>query len=710
APILTLPEGSEDFVVYCNASIKGLGVVLMQREKFSLSFKKGWNWIEPQILKQKLCSAPILTLPEGSEDFVVYCDASIKGLGVVLMQREKVIAYGLRQLKVHEKKYTTHDLELGAVVFALKIYRHYLYGTKCTVFTYHKILQHILDQKELNMRQRRWLELLSDYDCEIHYHPGKANVVADALIQKEQIKPLDTHLTGPELIHETTEKIVQIKQRIQAARDRQKSYVDVRRKPLEFQVGERVMLKVSPWKGVMRFGKRGKLNPRYIGPFKVLAKVGTIAYRLKLPEQLSRVHSTFHVSNLKKCLSDEPLAISLDEVHIDDKLRFVEEPIEVMDHEVKRLKQSRIPIIKVRWNSRREEFLCLVGLSRHYNLDEETYPLFLDKDGEDMDIFSFIHTSDPTKVKVDERERKGDKPRSLETTVSHNVPLLLVAPDRGESELDASVDKLFDEGGSAKASKKRKTIVADAGGHSQPPKKLKEDHGTPSETFVDSSHHSGVNIAKAEVDSFAKPFVPVSTTATTITSTADLTMVIKEKIVKPSLFAADSTSAGRTDPTMGGLTDLIGSDFLVSGIRTVINPNSDLQKTYVPLWNVTNGSRIDDGGVFYEMVDEFAPVKFFASVREIEHDQLFTEFNEAEPAEAIRLRTKASKLNTAEKSLRDEVTALNERNTIHENERNALYVKVTDLEVVVVSKERELTNSTAHLTSIKSQIDNLADQ
>ncbi|GJS90650.1 putative reverse transcriptase domain-containing protein [Tanacetum coccineum] len=127
--------------------------------------------------------APILDLPEGSEDFVVYCDASHKGLGAVLMQREKVIAYASRQLKVHEKNYTTHDLELGSVVFALKIWRHYLYGTRCTVFTDHKSLQHILDQKELNMRQRRWLELLSDYDCDIRYHPGKANVVADALEQ-----------------------------------------------------------------------------------------------------------------------------------------------------------------------------------------------------------------------------------------------------------------------------------------------------------------------------------------------------------------------------------------------------------------------------------------------------------------------------------------------------------------------------------------------
>ncbi|GJR37676.1 putative reverse transcriptase domain-containing protein [Tanacetum coccineum] len=143
-----------------------------------------------QLLKQKLCSAPILALPEGSENFVVYCDASRKGLGAVLMQREKVIAYASRQLKIHEKNYTTHDLELGAVVFALKMWRHYLYDTKCVVFTDHKSLQHILDQKELNMRQRRWLELLSDYDCEIRYHLGKANVVADALSRKERIKPL----------------------------------------------------------------------------------------------------------------------------------------------------------------------------------------------------------------------------------------------------------------------------------------------------------------------------------------------------------------------------------------------------------------------------------------------------------------------------------------------------------------------------------------
>ncbi|GKF07393.1 putative reverse transcriptase domain-containing protein [Tanacetum coccineum] len=143
-----------------------------------------------QLLNQKLCSVPILDLPEGREDFVVYCDASHKGLGVLLMQREKVISYASLQLKIHEKNYTTHDLELGSVVFSLKLWSHYLYQTKCMMFTDHKSLQHILNQKELNMRQRRWLELLSNYDCEIRYHTRKANVVADALSRKERSKPL----------------------------------------------------------------------------------------------------------------------------------------------------------------------------------------------------------------------------------------------------------------------------------------------------------------------------------------------------------------------------------------------------------------------------------------------------------------------------------------------------------------------------------------
>ncbi|GKC13911.1 hypothetical protein Tco_1010693, partial [Tanacetum coccineum] len=137
-----------------------------------------------------------------------------------------------------------------------------------------------------------------------------------------------------------------IKKHIQAARDRQKSLADRYRTPMKFQVGDMVMLKVSQLKGVIRFGKRRKLNPRYIVPFKVLAKVGMVAYRLELPDQLSRVHSTFHVSNLKKCYADEPLAISLDEIQIDDKLNFIEEPVEIMDREVKQLKQIRIRLLR----------------------------------------------------------------------------------------------------------------------------------------------------------------------------------------------------------------------------------------------------------------------------------------------------------------------------------------------------------------------------
>nr|GEW23932.1 putative reverse transcriptase domain-containing protein [Tanacetum cinerariifolium] len=242
--------------------------------------------------------------------------------------------------------------------------------TKCTVFTNHKSLQHILDQMELNMRQRHWLELLSDYDYEIHYHPRKANIVADALSRKEWNKPLQVRalvmtigLNFPKQILEAQieahkpeniknediggmirknilkEKLeprvdgilclngrswlpcygdlrTVIMHEIQAAYGRKKSYADLKRKPMEFQVGDRVMLKVSPWKGVVRYGKQAKLNPMYVGPFKVLEKVGHVAYKLEFPQELSR------------------------------------EPVEIMDREVKRLKQSRIPIVKVRWNSR----------------------------------------------------------------------------------------------------------------------------------------------------------------------------------------------------------------------------------------------------------------------------------------------------------------------------------------------------------------------
>nr|GEY76825.1 putative reverse transcriptase domain-containing protein [Tanacetum cinerariifolium] len=211
---------------------------------------------------RKLCSAPILALPEGSEDFVVYCDASHKGLGAVLMQRERAISYASRHLKVHERNYTTQDLELGSVVFALKIWRHYLYGTRCMVFTDHKSLQHILDQKKLNMRQRRWLELLSDYDYDIRYHPRKANVAADALSHKETIKPL--------------------------------------------------------W---------------------VRALVMTIGLDL-LKQILEAQIKALKPENLKN--------EDVGGIHVDDKLQVMEEPVEIIEHKIKRLKRSHIPLFKVR--------------------------------------------------------------------------------------------------------------------------------------------------------------------------------------------------------------------------------------------------------------------------------------------------------------------------------------------------------------------------
>ncbi|GKC04422.1 putative reverse transcriptase domain-containing protein [Tanacetum coccineum] len=163
----------------------------------------------------------------------------------------------------------------------------------------------------------------------------------------------ESSLIRPELVQETADKVVLIKEKLKVARDRQKSYADNRRKPLEFEVGDKVLLKMSPWKGVMRFGKKGKLAPRYVGPFEILERIGLVAYRLRLPKELSEVHDTFHVSDLKKCLADSNLHVPLYEIEVDKTLHFFKKPIEIMDHEVKTLKCSRIPIVKVRWNSKR---------------------------------------------------------------------------------------------------------------------------------------------------------------------------------------------------------------------------------------------------------------------------------------------------------------------------------------------------------------------
>ncbi|GJR86265.1 putative reverse transcriptase domain-containing protein [Tanacetum coccineum] len=182
---------------------------------------------------------------------------------------------------------------------------------------------------------------------------------SEALYGRKYCSPImwaevgEGQLIGPELVQETTEKISQIKDRLKVARDRQKSYADKRRKLLEFSVGDYVFLKGSPWKGVVHFRKKGKLAPRFVGPFEIIEKVGPVAYRLDLPEELNGVHDTFHVSNLKKCLADPTLQVPLDEIRVDAKLNFVEEPVEILEREFKKLKRSRIAIVKVRWNSKR---------------------------------------------------------------------------------------------------------------------------------------------------------------------------------------------------------------------------------------------------------------------------------------------------------------------------------------------------------------------
>ncbi|KAK8665349.1 hypothetical protein V6N13_005519 [Hibiscus sabdariffa] len=594
-------------------------------------------------LKEALTQAPVLVQPESGKDFAVYNDASHSGLGCVLMQEGRVIAYASRQLRPHELNYPTHDLELAAVVFALKIWRHYLYGEKCYIYTDHKSVKYLLTQKELNLRQRRWLELLKDYDCQNEYHPGKANVVADALSRKAitdlqslfarmslyddgsllaelQVKPTlaaeirakqlqdssllpvirqveqgttdvysfnqdgvlcfrgrycvpdddqlkqtilreahsspyamhpggdkicltcqqvkaehqhpsgllqpiripewkwdritmdfvtglpltpskkdsvwvvadrltksahfipvrtnytvdklaklyiseivrlhgvplsiisdrdpkltsrfwqalhdalgtnlnfstafhpqtdgqserviqiledilrgcvidfrgsweeflplaefaynnsyqasirmapykalygrkcrtpicwtelyDRKILGPELIQETENTVRLIRDRLKQAFDRQKSYADRRRKDIEFAVGDQVFLKVSPWKKVLRFGRKGKLSPRFIGSYRILERVGTVAYRLELHPQLSRIHNVFHVSMLRQYRPDPSHIIQVQDVELRPDLSYDEEPVQILDQDERILRNRRIPMVKVRWSNR----------------------------------------------------------------------------------------------------------------------------------------------------------------------------------------------------------------------------------------------------------------------------------------------------------------------------------------------------------------------
>ncbi|KAH0678966.1 hypothetical protein KY284_020051 [Solanum tuberosum] len=453
-----------------------------------------FQWFEAckksfQELKKRLTSATVLTLPEGTQGFVVYCDASRVGLGCVLMQNGKVIAYASRQLKVHEKNYPTHDLKLAVVVFSLKIWCHYLYGVHVDVhrpqepsvckdnviadalsrlcvpivdglqeriieeahssrYSIHPgstkmyrdlrevywwssmkkgiaefvakcmncqqvkvehqrpggLAQNIelsewkweminmdfitgLGSKvnlstafhpQINGQEERTIQTLEDmlraclidfkgnwddhlplieFSYNNSYHSSIHMAPYEALYGKRCRSPIrwfevgEAGLIGPDLVHQAMKKVKVIQERLKTAQSRQKSYTDIRRRELEFEVDDWVYLKVSPMKGVMRFGKNGKHSPRYIGPYRISKRIGKVAYELELPQELAAVHPVFHVSMLKKCMGDPSLIIPTEDIGIKDSLSYEEIPVHILDRQVRKLKTKEVASVKVLWRN-----------------------------------------------------------------------------------------------------------------------------------------------------------------------------------------------------------------------------------------------------------------------------------------------------------------------------------------------------------------------
>nr|GEW66309.1 hypothetical protein [Tanacetum cinerariifolium] len=427
-----------------------------------------------------------------------------------------------------------------------------------------------------------------------------------------------------------------------------------------------------------------------------------------------------------------------------------------------------------------EPFLCLVGINRYYTLDEDAYPKFLGDNDQEMDLLSFIRTADPTKVRVAERQRVENETRLLESTIERVVLLLSIAPARASSELEASVDKFFDEGASGdrqgtdiqpvavttdtimedvaslqQRSQRKKTAVADAGGPSHPPKKLREDYGAlgvastagksmsavqslftgdvlnaeargepiPTFPFVTSSVSAtpecedkslADSVTRLNLRTIGAPqrsSAPTIATVTTVTAAIDADAMAARAPVTPFLFGVGSSSTGRTDSVPGGFSNVSGSDFLIVGIRTVVDPDSDLQKVYVPRWSATNGFGLDDSQKrkLRAVDDEHAEL---LKVKDGEIESLKAQLllKEAESTEAIRLRAEVFKFEAAEQSLRGEVGVLRDQSAALEREKNELSVKVTDLSASVKVREQEVADLDAQVTAVKLQNDNLADQ